>query len=104
MSSELSSTSSTSLGKKSRGRTEQMETIQVDEGKSRRRTKSLRILTIISALIIPVLLLAYSFLFLYTFYALNNTTSFFPWSWNVLYVSSGPSMISFTSALRYPFF
>jgi hypothetical protein len=38
--------------------------------------------------IVGVLLLVYSFLFLSTFYAYGDTTSYFPWSWMALYTGT----------------
>jgi len=45
----------------------------------------LRLLIVAAAMVIGVLLLTYSWLYLSTFYSLNNTTSYFPWAWGKQY-------------------
>lgn len=47
----------------------------------------LRALGLITGVIISSLMLTYSFIFLNTFLALGNTTSYFPWAWGILYTS-----------------
>ncbi len=41
----------------------------------------LRVLAVSGAILVSVLLLIYSFMFLFTFYRFGNTTSYFPWRW-----------------------
>jgi hypothetical protein len=55
----------------------------------------LRILAALGGIFMSSLLMVYTFLFLFTFFALRNTTSYFPWAWQVFYVSFGSVMNQF---------
>ncbi len=48
----------------------------------------IRMCTLLSGMGVAILLLAYSFLFIYTFYVYGNTTSYFPWSWTTFITSA----------------
>jgi hypothetical protein len=52
-----------------------------------------------SGMIMSYLLVAYSFLFLVTYMSLGNTTSYFPWAWNVFYDSVGPMQDMFFASV-----
>ncbi len=51
-----------------------------------------RYFILILGMIASVLLLVYSLIFLNTFLLYQNTTSYFPWAWRILYTSSGTVM------------
>jgi hypothetical protein len=57
-------------------------------------------IALVVVLIIVALLVAYDFMLLYTFYAFNNTTSYFPWSWKVAYYDMASVQTMFNSVYR----
>jgi glycosyltransferase involved in cell wall biosynthesis len=59
----------------------------------------LRTLLIVSGIIVSGLLLAYSIIFWNTFQSLGNTTSYFPWSWGLLYTNPATVMNLFAIGL-----
>jgi hypothetical protein len=48
-----------------------------------------RSLIMMAVLVFSLLLLFYSFIFLNTYLTLGNTTSYFPWGWQILYTAWG---------------
>jgi hypothetical protein len=47
----------------------------------------LRALAVGSTMVVALLLMAYSYLFISTYFALGNTTSYFPWAWGRAYTT-----------------
>ena len=77
-----------SLGSQHRQNSESSTYAKQSLPKSDLRKKWLRQIVASSfGIAVSVLLAIYSFIFLYTFYSFNSTTSYFPWSWQVLYTN-----------------
>jgi hypothetical protein len=49
----------------------------------------LRSILLVAGIITATLLFAYDFIFIGTYFTLGDTTSYFPWTWGILYTNYG---------------